>query len=140
MTTTDDQIRDALARAHVVAVIGASANPERPSHYVAAFLKSQGKRVIGVNPGLAGQEMFGEVVQGHIADLPPEVDMIDIFRRPENVPKIVEDALVHLPALRTIWMQLGITHAEAAARAKAAGVTVIQNRCPKIEYPRLFGR
>lgn len=140
MTHTDDEIRDVLTRARVVAVIGASANPERPSHYVADYLKGRGKRVIGVNPGLAGQTMFGEAVRASIADLPPEVDMIDIFRQPDAVPGIVADALAHLPGLRTIWMQLGITHPEAAARAESRGVTVIQNRCPKIEYPRLFGR
>ncbi|MDE3081524.1 MAG: CoA-binding protein [Paracoccaceae bacterium] len=140
MIETDDEIREVLTRARVIAVIGASANPDRPSHYVAEFLKNRGKRVIGVNPGLAGQTMFGEAVCASIADLPPEVDMIDIFRQTDAVPGIVDEALAHLPGLQTVWMQLGIAHPEAAARATAQGVTVIQNRCPKIEYPRLFGR
>lgn len=139
MEPSDDTIREALTRARVVAVVGASQNPERPSHYVAQFLQSRGKRVIGVNPGLAGQQLFGEEVRASVADLPHEVDMIDIFRRPEAVPDIVAAALNHLPRLQTVWMQLGITHPEAAAMAASRGVTVIQDRCPKIEYPRLIG-
>jgi Predicted CoA-binding protein len=95
--------------------------------------------VIPVNPGHAGAELFGERVVGGIGDLPGEVDMIDIFRKPEAVPGIVAEALERLPALDVVWMQIGIESAEARAMAEAKGVTVIENRCPKIEHQRLFG-
>jgi predicted CoA-binding protein len=94
-----------------------------------------------VNPGLAGQELLGERVCASLSEIPPDipVDMVDIFRRSEAVPGIVAEALAHLPALRTVWMQIGVENAEAAAAAEARGIDVIQNRCPKIEYQRLFG-
>ena len=95
--------------------------------------------MIGVNPGLAGQEMFGEVVVPDLAALPLEVDMVDIFRRSEAVEPIVDAALAHLPNLKTIWMQLGVVNEAAAERARVAGVEVVMDRCPAIEYPRLFG-
>ncbi|MCC5985178.1 MAG: CoA-binding protein [Rhodobacteraceae bacterium] len=136
---SDRQIRDILTRTRFIAVVGVSANPVRPSYFVARYLRLKGFRVIPVNPGLAGQTLFGEVARAGIADCPPETDMVDIFRRPEQVPPIVDAALEHLPALRTIWMQIGVAHAEAAAKARARGIDVIENRCPKIEYQRLFG-
>ncbi len=136
---TASKIRNALQSAHVIACVGASAKPERPSHYVSLFLKAKGKRVIGINPGLAGQVLFDEPVFASLKDAPKEIDFIDIFRRSDAVLPVVEEALVHLPNLRTIWMQLGVQNAEAAALAQAQGVTVIQNRCPKIEWPRLIG-
>lgn len=137
MTYSDDLIRDVLTRTRVIALVGASAKPERPAHYVGQFLAAHGYRVIGVNPGLAGQQMFGEEVYATLADIPEPVDMVDIFRRPDAVPAIVDEALARWPELGTIWMQLGITHEDAAQRAEARGVTVIQDRCPKIEIPRL---
>ena len=138
---SDVILKDVLTRTRVVAVVGMSPNPARPSHYVAQFLQSKGMRVIPVNPAHAGKELLGEAIYPDLASIPPRipVDMVDIFRRSEFVPSIVEQALAHLPALRTIWMQLGLHHAAAAARAEADGITVIQNRCPKIEYPRLIG-
>lgn len=139
MTYTDDLLRGVLTGTRVIAVVGVSANPVRPSFYVARYLSLKGYRVIPVNPGIAGQTLFGETVRAVLSDCPPEVDMVDIFRAPEAVPGIVDAALAHLPALRTIWMQIGVTHPEAAARAQARGIRVIQNRCPKIEYQRLFG-
>ena len=139
MTYSDDLLRDVLTRAHTIAVVGLSANPQRPSHGVARFLASRGFRVVGVNPGLAGQVMFGETVYATLADVPFDVDMIDLFRRLDAVPGIVDDALVRWPDLQTIWMQLGVAHAGAAAKARARGVTVIQNRCPAIEYPKVIG-
>jgi hypothetical protein len=95
--------------------------------------------VIPVNPGLEGQEVLGETVRGRLSDVPPPVDMVDIFRRPEHVPGVVEEALAHLPGLRTVWMQIGVVHEGAAAMARARGVEVVMDRCPKIEYQRLFG-
>ncbi|MCX7643722.1 MAG: CoA-binding protein [Rhodobacteraceae bacterium] len=138
---SDDHLRRILTRTKVIAIVGVSSNPVRPSYYVARYLGLKGFRVIPVNPGLAGQELLGEQVHASLAEIPPEVpvDMVDIFRRPEAVPAIVAEALAHLPALRTVWMQLGVENAEAAAMAEARGIDVIQNRCPKIEYQRLFG-
>lgn len=139
MSQTDAEIRDILASVRTIAVVGISANPDRPSHFVAAFLADQGYRVIGVSPGLAGQQMFGETVRATIADLPDGVDMIDIFRRPEDVPAVVDEALARFPDLPAIWMQIGVAHPGATATARAAGVIVVENRCPKVEIPRLFG-
>jgi len=138
---SDAHLKSVLSRAKVAAVVGVSANPVRPSYYVARYLGLRGFRVVPVNPGLAGQELFGEKVFGSLSDIPREiaVDMVDIFRRSEAVPAIVEEALAHLPQLRTIWMQIGVEHGAATALAEASGITVIQNRCPKIEYQRLFG-
>jgi len=142
MDPTDDEvIRGALASARVIAVVGWSANPERPSHYVAEFLRAKGKVIVPVNPGLAGQVIDGLRVYGDLAEIPAEVavDMVDVFRRSPDVPPVVASALQSLPGLRTIWMQLGIAHPEAAATARARGITVVENRCPMIEYPRLIG-
>lgn len=136
---TDARLKDILTRTKVIAVVGVSLNPVRPSYYVARYLSLKGYRVIPVNPGHAGKMLFGETVQASLSDIEGEVDMVDIFRRPEAVPAIVEEALTVFSDLQTIWMQIGVEHAEAAAQAEARGVTVIQNRCPKIEYQRLFG-
>ncbi|MBV0893124.1 CoA-binding protein [Paracoccus sp. Z118] len=137
MTTRADI--DRIARdSKVIAVVGLSPKPERPSHDVARFLQSRGHRIVPVNPGHAGQTILGEPVFASLADIPDadQVDMIDIFRRSEAVGPVVDEALEHLPNLRTVWMQIGVTHAEAAAKAEAAGITVVQNKCPKIEFPR----
>jgi len=134
-------LRKILTETKTIACIGVSPNPIRPSHYVARYLRVRGYRVIPVNPGQVGNELFGEPFRGTIADLAGEpVDMIDIFRHPEAVPEIVDDALAHLmPSLKTVWMQIGVRHAEAAAEAEAQGLQVVQNLCPKIEHQRLFG-
>ena len=121
----------------VIAVVGLSPKPERPSHGVARFLQSRGYKVMPVNPGHAGQEILGEPVYATLSDIPADagVDMVDIFRQSDAVPAIVNEALTALPDLKTVWMQIGVMHAGAAATAEAAGLTVIQNRCPKIEFP-----
>jgi predicted CoA-binding protein len=141
MQYEDDHLRQILTTTKVVACVGMSMNPVRPSYYVARYLSLKGFTVIGVNPGHAGKIAFGQTVYASLEDIPKhaKVDMVDIFRKPEAVPEIVEEALGHLPDLKTIWMQIGVTHAQAAARAKAKGLNVIQDRCPKIEYQRLFG-
>ncbi|TCO71251.1 CoA-binding protein [Rhodovulum euryhalinum] len=138
---SDEFLKDTLIRARVIAVVGVSPDPVRPSHYVARYLSLRGKRVIPVNPGHAGKRLFGEEVFADLSAIPASipVDMVDIFRRSDHVPPVVDAALAHLPALETVWMQIGVENAEAAARAAAAGKRVIQNRCPKIEYQRLFG-
>ncbi len=138
MSLTDDQLRDLLRRVNTIALIGASANPARPSHGVMRFLQRQGFRVIPVNPGLVGKELQGEVVWPDLASVPGDVDMVDVFRRTDALPGIVKDALARWPALPVIWTQLGVVHEGAAATARARGVTVVENRCPAIEIPRLF--
>ncbi|MEJ6709253.1 MAG: CoA-binding protein [Amylibacter sp.] len=134
-------LRKILTETKAIACIGVSPNPIRPSYYVARYLHVRSYRMIPVKPGQVGKELFGEPFRGDIADLVGEpVDMIDIFRRPEAVPAIVDDALNHLmPSLKTVWMQIGVRHAEATAKAQAHGLQVVQNLCPKIEHQRLFG-
>ena len=139
MSYSDDLLKKVLSEAKTIAVVGVSANPVRPSYYVARYLGLKGYRVIPVNPGLAGQTLLGELVHATLTEIPDQVDMVDIFRRSEAVPPIVDEALDRWPALKTVWMQIGVEHPEAAAKAEARGVTVIQNRCPKIEYQRLHG-
>lgn len=139
MTYSDAHLRNILEETKVVAVIGVSANPVRPSYFVARYLGLRGYRVIPINPGLAGQTLFGETVYADVSAIPDDVDMVDIFRRSDAVPDIVDASLARWPDLKTIWMQIGVMHAEAAALAQARGVSVIQDRCPKIEYQRLFG-
>lgn len=137
MTYPDDFIRKILTEARTIAVVGASANPARPSYGVARLLQAKGHRIVPVNPGLAGQTLLGETVHARLADIPVEVDMIDIFRQPAAVPAIVTEALARFPALKSIWMQLDIVVPEAAAEAEARGVAVVMDRCPAIEYRRL---
>ena len=138
-TYSDAFLKEILTRTRVIAVVGVSPNPVRPSHYVGRYLALKGYRVIPVNPGHVGKSLFGGVVRGSLSEIDEPVDMVDIFRRSEAVPGIVDEALDDLPGLRTIWMQIGVEHAEAAAKARAAGCEVVMNRCPKIEYQRLFG-
>lgn len=140
MTTySDDLLRSVLKRTRVIAVVGVSANPVRPSYFVARYLSLKGFEVHPVNPGHAGEVLFGRKVVARLSDVQAQVDMVDIFRRSEAVPPVVDEALEAFPKLQTIWMQIGVQNAEAAAKAEARGITVIQNRCPKIEYQRLFG-
>ncbi|WP_212523935.1 CoA-binding protein [Actibacterium sp. MT2.3-13A] len=138
---SDEFLRQILNRTKVVAVVGMSPNPVRPSYYVARYLQLKGMRVIPVNPGHAGKTVLGEEIFADLASIPKDVpvDMVDIFRRSEHVQPIVEEALACLPGLRTVWMQIGVHNEEAAEAARAAGLDVIMDRCPKIEYQRLFG-
>lgn len=139
MTYSDALLKEILTRTKRIAVVGVSMNPVRPSYYVARYLNLKGFTVIPVNPVHAGEILFGQPVRAGLSDIEGGVDMVDIFRRSEAVPPIVEEALDLFPELQTIWMQIGVEHPQAAAMAEARGVTVIQNRCPKIEYQRLFG-
>lgn len=139
MAYSDDDLRKILRSVKAVAVVGVSPNPIRPSYYVARYLGLRGYRVIPVNPGHAGETLFGDRILASLRDIDEPVDMVDIFRRSEHVQAIVDDALECFPDLKVIWMQIGVAHAEAAAKAERRGVTVVQNRCPKIEYQRLFG-
>jgi predicted CoA-binding protein len=139
MTYTDAYLRNILTRTKRVAIVGVSSNPVRASYFVARYLSLRNFEIVPVNPGLAGQTLFGVPVVGGLSEIEGPVDMVDIFRRSEAVPQIVDEALALFPDLGTIWMQIGVEHAEAAAQADARGVDVVQNRCPKIEYQRLFG-
>ena len=135
--TLDAKIRGILHRVRSIAMVGASANPARPSHQVMRYLIGKGYRVIPVNPGLAGQELQGERVYATLRDIPGPVDMVDIFRAAAAVPGIVEEAIAI--GAKVVWMQLGIRDDVAAAKAEAAGIDVIMNRCPAIELERLGG-
>lgn len=134
-------LRRILTDVKTIAAVGISPNPVRPSHFVGRYLSERGYRIIPVNPGHAGKELFGETIHPDLASIPAEidVDMVDIFRRAEHVLPIVEEALERFPDLKVIWMQIGVVNEEAARLAESRGVTVIQNRCPKIEHQRLFG-
>lgn len=136
---TDADLRRILTETKTIAVLGFSARPDRPSHYVAAFLQARGYRVVPVNPGLAGQVWLGETVYADLAEIPREIaiDMVDVFRTPEAVPAIVAEIAAQRPEVITLWLQLGVVHEEAAAKARAAGLRVVMDRCPKIEIPRL---
>ena len=139
MTPQDKLHREILAETQTIACVGVSLNPVRPSNYVARYLSLRGYRVIPVNPGHAGKTLYGARVLARLSDIDGPVDMVDIFRRSEHVLPIVAEALEHLEGLRTIWMQIGVRNEEAAALAKARGLNLVQDRCPKIEYQRLFG-
>jgi len=135
MTNPEDRIIiEALKQARVIALVGASANPARDSHEVMAFLQRKGHRVIPVNPGLAGQMLLGERVHATLADIPERVDLVDVFRNSEAAGPVVDEAIAI--GARCVWMQLGVINDAAAARGRAAGLTVIMDRCPKIEYSR----
>ncbi len=130
-------IRRILRETDTIAMVGLSANWNRPSYFAMKYLQEKGYRVIPVNPRAAGSEILGELAYASLQDIPEKIDMVDIFRRSEQVGPIVEEAIaVKAPV---VWMQLGVRNDEAAAAAEAAGVTVIMDRCPKIEYGRLSG-
>jgi len=122
-----------------VAVVGASANEVRPSFFVMKYLLAKGFSVIPVNPGQAGKEILGQTTYARLADIPVTIDMVDIFRASHAVPAIMDEILALEPLPKVVWMQLTVRHDEAAARAEAAGIKVVMNRCPKIEYARLAG-
>tara|TARA_B110000208_G_scaffold190359_1_gene254063 strand:+ start:887 stop:1357 length:471 start_codon:yes stop_codon:yes gene_type:complete len=136
---SDDFLKSILNKVKTVAVVGVSSNPVRPSYFVARYLTLKGYTVIPVNPGLEGQVLFGQEVKASLSDIQTPLDMVDIFRRSDAVPAIVDEALAAFPDLAAIWMQIGVQHTEAAQKAQARGVDVVQNLCPKIEYQRLFG-
>lgn len=138
-TYSDSHLKEILERTKVVAMVGVSMNPVRPSYFVARYLGLKGFKVIPVNPGHAGKLLFGQEIRASLADIQGPVDMVDIFRQSQHVPPIVEGALEHLQGLSTVWMQIGVEHEGAAEMARDQGVDVIMNRCPKIEYQRLFG-
>lgn len=134
---SDSYLRDILRRVKTIAMVGASTNWNRPSYFAMKYLQHKGYRVIPVNPTAAGETLLGEKVYAGLKDVPDKIDMVDIFRNSAAAGPIVDDAIaIKAPV---VWMQIGVRNDEAAARAEAAGATVVMNRCPKIEYGRLHG-
>jgi predicted CoA-binding protein len=135
---SEEFLRRIFAEHRVFALVGASPDPSRPSHGTMAFLQRVGFRVIPVNPREAGSKILGEPVRRTLADIPEPVDVVDVFRKGSAVAGLAEEAIAI--AARVLWLQLGIVDLAAAERAEEAGLSVVMNRCPQIEYPRLFGR
>jgi predicted CoA-binding protein len=137
---SDDDVRGILKRVKTFAVVGASAKPERPSFGVLQYLIGKGYTVRPVNPGIAGKMILGQEVYASLVDAPPPIDVVDIFRTPEAALQVVQDAIAAKERLgaTVIWMQLGVINEQAAAAGRAAGFTVVMDRCPKIEYARLM--
>jgi uncharacterized protein len=133
----DSYIRGILNTVKSIAMVGISPKDNRPSYFAFKYLIERGYRMIPVNPGQAGKEILGQKVYARLADIPEPVDMVDIFRAPQYAVPIVAEALALAPRPQVIWMQLGVRNDEAAATAEAAGLKVVMNRCPKIEYGRL---
>ncbi len=133
--TADEDIRELLTTARTIALVGASDRPDRPSYGVMKRLQDHGYRVIPVNPQITGEHVHGEFVFRELGQLGDSIDIVDIFRRSDAVGSIVDDAIAI--GAKAIWMQLGVVNDEAAARAEAAGLKVVMDRCPAIEIPRL---
>lgn len=133
----DSYIRGILNSVKTIAMVGFSPKENRPSYFAFKYLLERGYRVIPVNPGHAGKEVLGQKVYAKLADIPEPVDMVDVFRGSDAVPGILDEALTMNPRPRVLWMQLTVRNAEAARRAEEAGIKVVMDRCPKIEYGRL---
>ena len=133
----DWQIRRILRDVNTVAMVGASTNWNRPSYFAMKYMQDKGYRVIPVNPRAAGETLLGEEVVASLKDITVPIDMVDIFQRSERVPPVVDEAIE--VGMKVIWMQLTVRHDEAAKKAEDAGITVIMDRCPKIEFARLSG-
>jgi predicted CoA-binding protein len=133
----DDFIRSILRRVRTSAMVGASASEMRPSYFAMLYLRQKGYRIIPVNPHYAGQKIQGETVYASLAEIPLVPDMVQVFRKSADAGPVVDAAIAK--GIKVIWMQLGVRDDAAAARARAAGCEVVMDRCPKIEYGRLFG-
>jgi len=136
----DDLIRGVLERVKTIAVVGASPNPARPSYGVLRFLLAAGYRAIPVNPGHGGHRIADQLVYARLADIPEPIDMVDVFRQPAALPGLVDEVLAMSPRPTVLWTQLGVVNEGATDRAAAAGMTLVIDRCPAIEYPRLIRR
>ena len=133
--TSDADIADLLANTRTIALVGASDRPNRPSYGVMRFLQDHGYRVIPVNPQITGEHVHGEFVWRELAQIGVPIDIVDIFRRPQAAAEAVDQAI--FVGAKAVWMQIGVINEEAAARAEAAGLKVVMDRCPKIDIPRL---
>jgi predicted CoA-binding protein len=133
----DLYLRRILRETKTIAMVGLSANWNRPSYFAAKYLLDRGYKVIPVNPAAAGQVILGQKVYGSLAELPQKADMVDIFRNSEAAGPITDEAIEH--GAKVVWMQLGVRNDAAAKRAEDAGLKVVMNRCPKIEHSRLSG-
>ncbi|MEX0590961.1 MAG: CoA-binding protein [Xanthobacteraceae bacterium] len=133
----DAFIRGILDSVKTIAVVGASHGDDKPSMFVVKYLSERGYRVFPINPGRAGKLVARNTVYARLKDVPEPIDMVDVFRRADRVGEILDEALELSPRPRVFWMQLGVKNEEVAVRAEAAGMTVVMNRCPKIEYGRL---
>lgn len=138
---SDDYISGILSDAKTIAMVGASGTSNRPSYFAMKYLLAKGYRVIPVNPILSGQSILGQQVYSSLAGVPPPVDVVDIFRSSAAALEVAREAIALKDKLqiKVIWMQLGVVNDQAAAEAEAAGLKVVMNRCPKIEYGRLSG-
>ncbi|HKO08657.1 MAG TPA: CoA-binding protein [Alphaproteobacteria bacterium] len=134
---SDGYILGILKECRIVAMVGASPNWVRPSYFAMKYLQTKGYRVIPVNPAAAGEEILGEKAYASLSDIPVKIDIVDIFRKSDAVPPIVDEAIAI--GAKVVWMQLGVRHEGAAAKAEAAGLRVVMNRCMKIEFGRLSG-
>src|SRR5882757_4381882 len=134
---SDAKLRSILSSVRTIAMVGASSNWNRPSYFVMKYLQGKGYRVIPVNPGTAGQQQLGEKIYASLRDIPDKIDMVDIFRASDQVGPVVDDAIAI--GAKVVWMQLGVRNDAAAEKAEAAGLEVVMNRCPKIEFGRLGG-
>ena len=135
----DAYLRRILRDTKTIAMVGLSANWNRPSYFAAKYLLDRGYKVMPVNPAAKGQEILGQKVYGSLADIPEPLDMVEIFRNSQAADGIVDEVLALSPLPKVIWMQLSVRNDAAALRAEAKGVEVIMNRCPKIEYGRFSG-
>jgi len=133
----DSYIRGILNTVKTIAMVGISPKDNRPSYFAFKYLQERGYRMIPVNPGQAGKDILGQKVYAKLSEIPEPVDMVDVFRASQFAPGVVDEALAMTPRPQVIWMQLGVRNDEAAAKAEAAGIKVVMNRCPKIEYGRL---
>lgn len=136
---SDKFLKSLLERAKTFAIVGMSNKEVRASYFVGRYLTHRGYRIVPVNPAYVGQDFMGAPYVAGLEDVPEHVDFLDLFRRPDDIPPIVEQAVEQLPNLQTVWMQIGSGNEEAAAFARAKGLDVVMNRCPKIEHQRLFG-
>jgi predicted CoA-binding protein len=132
---SDEEIRKILGEAKTIALVGASPRPDRDSHEVMAFLQTRGYRVIPVNPVCAGESILGERVRASLSEIDEPIDLVDVFRNSEAAGPVIDEAIA--VRAKAVWTQLGVVNEPAAERARAAGLAVVMDRCPKIEIPRL---
>jgi uncharacterized protein len=135
---TDEELRKLLLDTKVIAVVGLSANPERPSNQVAWYLHHQGYRLFGINPDSKDPDVFGIPMLSSLDQVPEPIDIVDVFRRPEHTPPVARDAVA--AGARALWLQLGIASAESKAIAEDAGLVYVEDRCLKVDHARLLGR